>query len=83
MITVPEAARRAGKDPETIRRWIRQGRLPAQRIGTQHVIEPGDLDAFLAVDQLPVPEDWGWERLPDGREMPNLVAVIRRQRAGH
>lgn len=83
MITVPEAARRAGKDPETIRRWIRQGRLPARRIGTQHVIEPRDLEALLSADQLPVPREWGWDRLPDGREMPNLVAIIRRQRAGH
>jgi excisionase family DNA binding protein len=39
MITVPEAARRAGRNPETIRRWIRSGRLRAQRIGTQHIID--------------------------------------------
>jgi excisionase family DNA binding protein len=83
MITVPEAARRAGKDPETIRRWIRQGRLRARRIGTQHVIELEDLDALLEPEQLPVPPGWGWDRLPDGGEVPNMVAVIRRQRAGH
>lgn len=43
MLTVPEAARRAGRHPETIRRWIREGRLRAHKIGTQHVIEPDDL----------------------------------------
>ena len=43
MLTVAEAARRAGKNPETIRRWIREGRLRARKVGSQHVIEPDDL----------------------------------------
>ena len=43
MLTVPEAARRAGRHPETIRRWIREGRLRAHKVGTQHVIEADDL----------------------------------------
>lgn len=43
MLTVPEAAKRVGRHPETIRRWIREGRLRAHKIGTQHVIEPEDL----------------------------------------
>src|ERR1700675_2466554 len=47
MLTVPEAARRAGKNPETIRRWIREGKLPARKIGTQHQIDQDDLAAFL------------------------------------
>ena len=83
MITVPEAARRAGKDPETVRRWIRTGRLPARKIGTQHVIEEADLDAFLDEGELPVPSEWGWDTLPDGRPMPNVVAIIRHQRSAH
>jgi len=83
MITVPEAAKRAGKDPETIRRWIRSGRLAATKVGTQHVVQEADLDSLLDDEQLPVPADWGWDRLADGRPMPNIVAIIRRQRAGH
>jgi excisionase family DNA binding protein len=43
MLTVPEAARRSGRHPETIRRWIREGRLRAHKVGTQHIIEPDDL----------------------------------------
>jgi excisionase family DNA binding protein len=81
MITVPEAARRAGKDPETIRRWIRAGRLKAQRVGTQHVIEESDLDAVLEDEQLPTPA--AWERMPDGRPVPNVVRAIRLSRVGH
>jgi excisionase family DNA binding protein len=83
MITVPEAAKRAGKDPETIRRWIRTGRLRASKVGTQHVIEERDLDEVLEDDELPVPTDWGWDKLPDGAPMPNVVAIVRRQRANH
>lgn len=83
MITVPEAAKRAGKDPETIRRWIRSGRLPATKVGTQHVVEAEDLELLLDHQELPVPSDWGWDLLPDGQPTPNVVAVIRRQRAGH
>lgn len=48
MLTVPEAARRVGKNPETVRRWIRAGKLPAIRIGTQHVIDEDDLALVLA-----------------------------------
>jgi excisionase family DNA binding protein len=43
MLTVPEVARRVGRNPETVRRWIREGKLPARKIGTQHVIDEDDL----------------------------------------
>lgn len=43
MLTVPEVARLMHRNPETIRRWIREGKLPASKVGTQHVIDDGDL----------------------------------------
>lgn len=43
-ITVPEAARRVGRNPETIRRWIWSGKLPSDKVGTQHLVEEGDLE---------------------------------------
>lgn len=82
MLTVPEAARRAGRKPETIRRWIREGRLHAHKVGTQHVIEEEDLrEASADEDTLPVPE--GWRTTMTGEPMPNVVAAIRRSRLGH
>jgi excisionase family DNA binding protein len=81
MLTVPEAARRAGRDPETIRRWIRSGRLPARKVGTQHVIEPEDLEALIGANTLPVPP--GWTRTITGEPMPDVVAAVRRSRAAH
>lgn len=43
VLTVPEAARQIGRNPETVRRWIRAGKLPASKVGTQHVIAEDDL----------------------------------------
>ena len=43
MLTVAEAAKRAKRDPETIRRWIRAGRLASWKVGSQHTIDPDDL----------------------------------------
>ena len=81
MLTVPEAADRAGRNPETIRRWIRAGKLKAKKIGTQHVIEEADLDALLDDEVLGMPEDW--KRTLTGEPMPNWVAILREERASH
>ena len=55
-LTVPEAARRVGRNPETIRRWIRAGKLPSRKVGTQHVIDEEDLaDAIRGVIARPLP----------------------------
>ncbi len=79
MLTVPEAARRVGKDPETIRRWIRGGRLRSERVGTQHLIDEADLDALTSeTERLPRPR--GWEKTRSGRPMPDSVALIRELR---
>lgn len=81
MLTVPEAARKTGKDPETIRRWIRSGKLRANKVGTQHVIAEEDLEELLADgDSAPVPERW--RRFDSGRPQPDWVSVIRRSRVG-
>lgn len=83
MLTVPEAARRAGRNPETVRRWIRSGRLPSRKVGMQHVIEEADLEALLSEtdDMLPLPSSW--ERTWWGEPMPNVVRWVRRSREGH
>jgi excisionase family DNA binding protein len=82
MLTVPEAARRVQRNPETIRRWIRSGRLRAQRVGTQHLIDEQDLDAVdVEQDTTPLPE---WMKyMPDGRPQPNWVRIIRDSRRSH
>lgn len=79
MIDVTEAARRTGKDPETIRRWIRCGKLRARKVGLKQMIDEVD---------LPVPEDDDYlARLPEsmrtmtnGEPMPDVVAWVRASR---
>jgi excisionase family DNA binding protein len=81
VITVPEAARRTGRNPETIRRWIRAGKLRSQRVGTQHLVDEQELEALLDDEMLPLPPEWRTMR--DGRPQPNWVRIIRRSREGH
>jgi len=83
MLTVPEAARRAGRNPETIRRWIREGKLRSRKVGTQHVLDEQDLDEVLgrSADTVELPPEWRetfW-----GGPMPDVVAALRRSRLGH
>ena len=68
MITVPEAARRISRHPETIRRWIREGKLPASKVGTQHLIAEEDLESISARHTLPLPPEW--RRTITGEPMP-------------
>lgn len=83
MLTVPEAARRAGRNPETIRRWIREGKLRARKVGTQHVLEEADLAEVLGAfkDTVELPPEW--QHTFWGGPMPDVVAAVRRSRAGH
>lgn len=85
MLTVPQAAKRAGRDPETVRRWIRSGKLLARKIGTQHMIEEEDLKVVLrrldGVEMLRLPKEW--RRTSTGEAMPNVVRWIRLSRQSH
>ena len=80
MLTVPQAARRVGRDPATIRRWISSGRLRAERMGTHHVIRERDLDKAAQSDMVSLPP--GWDRTIDDEPMPDVVAFLRESRAG-
>ena len=81
MLTVPEAARRLRKNPETLRRWIREGKLPARKVGTQHVIDERSLEAFEKTRQPAVPAEW--LRTHTGEPPVDYVALVRRSRLGH
>ena len=43
MLTVREVAKRVHKNPETVRRWIWDGKLKASKLGNQLFIEEGEL----------------------------------------
>ncbi len=67
-----------GRNPETIRRWIRAGRLLARKVGTQHVIEEPDLERLVNPGTLPVPEPL--LRFSSGRPQPDWAEAIHRSR---
>lgn len=82
MLTVPQAAKRVGRDPETVRRWIRSGKLPSQKVGTQHLIDEEDLAPFLdGSDSLPLPTEWRF--MSNGRPQPDWVKLVRDSRESH
>jgi excisionase family DNA binding protein len=83
LITVPEAARRSGRNPETIRRWIREGRLPATKVGTQHILDEKDLDEVLGRSNATVELPAEWRETFWGGPMPDVVSALRRSRVGH
>ncbi|MFH0750270.1 MAG: helix-turn-helix domain-containing protein [Chloroflexota bacterium] len=80
-LTVPEAARRVGRNPETIRRWIREGKLASRKVGTQHLIEERDLDGVTAPDaeRLLIPPSP--QQTSTGEPMPDWSALVRQGRA--
>jgi excisionase family DNA binding protein len=82
VLTVPQAARRAGKDPETVRRWIRSGKLRSRKIGTQHMIEEAELHAFLDDgNAVRIPAEW--RTTDSGRPQPDWVRLVRESRESH
>ena len=83
MLSVAEAAEKIGRNPETVRRWIRSGRLPARPVGRYHEIEAHDLrrieDELFPMAELPDE----WKVGDDGSPAPNWVAALHRSRSGH
>ena len=80
MLTVLDAARRVGCNPETVRRWIRSGRLRSRRVGTRHLIDPADLVALVPVSGPSLRA--GWRKTATGEPMPDVVRAIGRSREG-
>ena len=56
LLTVEDVAQRLQIKPDTVRRWIRTGKLPAIELGGRLRVAPTDLQAFL---------DKHRKRLPD------------------
>jgi excisionase family DNA binding protein len=50
-LTVPEVAARCRTSEETVRRWLRQGRLPSTGVGRRRLVRRADLDRLLTPAQ--------------------------------
>ena len=53
VVSVRQAAEITGLHPETIREYLRAGRIKAQRIGRVYVIDERDLRRFMAKPRRP------------------------------
>jgi excisionase family DNA binding protein len=82
MLTIAEAAKRVGRSPGTVRRWIRDGRLPADTERGARLIDAADLEVVRdsIYPTLPVPPEW--QRVEDGTPAPNWVAGVALSRLG-
>jgi excisionase family DNA binding protein len=45
-LTVQEVSRRVRRCPEVVRRYVREGKLPAHKLGLMWYIRPEDADAL-------------------------------------
>ena len=80
MLSVAEAASQLGQDRETIRRWIRSGRLRARRVAGRYAVELRTLraveDELFPMAELPDE----WKLGDDGSPAFNWVAALHRSR---
>lgn len=91
MVDVQEAATIAGRDPETIRRWIRSGRLAAQRRANRLLVPRGDVERLVG-SQASHPRMTlaAWRdhvatvrAATDGTSSPTAADLVLDDRAGH
>ena len=46
-LSVLEIAAEYGIHPETVRRWAREGRIPAQKVGNMIFVRPSDVEELM------------------------------------
>jgi len=49
-MTIPEAARRLSIHPETVRKWLRSGRMSGVKLGNAWRLRDSDLTAFVTAN---------------------------------
>lgn len=55
-LTVADVAKQLQISEDTVRRWIKSGKLPALKIGKEWRVDPEELKAFLAQSRKRPPE---------------------------
>lgn len=97
MLSVEEAARLARRTPETIRRWVWSGRLPARRAGRRLLVDRREVEQLVGAatssssERLSL-EQWQQRVLEERRQgrlgepsgdvsAADLVTADRRQRS--
>jgi excisionase family DNA binding protein len=55
-LTVADVAKQLQISEDTVRRWIKTGKLPALKIGKEWRVAPDDLEAFLKQSRKQPPD---------------------------
>jgi excisionase family DNA binding protein len=70
-LTLPQVARLLGLNPSTIRLWVSEERLPAERVGRRWLVRRGALEQMLAEQpKLGHPKRAGVTPRPARAELP-------------
>ena len=80
-MTVPEAAQLLERNPKTVRRRIREGKVLAKKLGSQHFLEPADLVRYAVAKSTTLPLPRAWQRTRSGASMPDMTVPVWRMRA--
>ena len=51
LLSVLEAAAKYRIHPETVRRWAREGRVPAKKIGSMIFVRPKDIEEITQTEE--------------------------------
>ena len=78
-MTVPEAAQLLERNPKTVRRRIREGKVLAKKLGSQHFLEPADLVRYAVAKSTTLPLPRAWQRTRSGASMPDMTVPAVRQ----
>ncbi len=91
LLEVRRAAALVGRHPETVRRWIWSGRLPARRSGHRLLVARADVEALVRHEALvPTLAEWAdraaatrdrWSQAASGPRAAGLVIEDRRERS--
>jgi len=79
VITVSEAANLAGVSEETVRRWVRAGRLESRRDGPRILLHREEVELLAAPEAFELPREWRTSWLGTA---PDWVAALQRTRRG-
>lgn len=91
LLEVRRAAALVGRHPETVRRWVWSGRLPARRSGHRLLVARADVEALVRHEVLvPTLAEWAdraaatrdrRSQAASGRSAADLVIEDRRDRS--
>lgn len=71
-LTLPQVAQLLGLNASTIRLWVSEQRLPAERVGRRWMVRRGDLQRLLAEQPgIGHPKRRGATVRPERAELPN------------